>query len=159
MTSGTDTPEHTDPLTDTELLRQFLHDRHAPCPRCGYDLRNLHQDSCPECAEPIALQVGPRRAYFGWLLFAMTPGLFSGIAAIVLKLPGMQFSRFSALLSVPTPMIPVFLFGAVSALASVLMYVHRDRWLRWPERRQVWAASAIWLVHLAACAVLFFSIK
>lgn len=34
-----------------ELLLQFLDRRSVPCPRCGYDLRDLTRSVCPECAK------------------------------------------------------------------------------------------------------------
>src|SRR5262249_34908141 len=63
------------------LLLQFIHERDVPCPRCDYNLRNLTVPTCPECHEPLRLAVGLRRPKFGWLIAALAPGIFSGIAA------------------------------------------------------------------------------
>jgi hypothetical protein len=40
-------------------------DRDVPCPSCGYNLRNLTGEVCPECGEALALRVNvlePRQA-------------------------------------------------------------------------------------------------
>lgn len=39
-------------------LREFLADRDAPCPGCGYNLRGLRSDRCPECSQELELRVG-----------------------------------------------------------------------------------------------------
>src|SRR5882724_749530 len=48
-----------------ELLRAFLVGRDVLCPACGYNLRDLLGERCPECGEEVVLQVGlvePRHA-------------------------------------------------------------------------------------------------
>jgi hypothetical protein len=42
---------------DTDLLVGFLADRDAACPGCGYNLRNLQGDRCPECGDHLVLKV------------------------------------------------------------------------------------------------------
>lgn len=37
-------------------LEQSLADRDAACPRCGYNLRGLKGERCPECGEPVSLE-------------------------------------------------------------------------------------------------------
>lgn len=66
------------PTSDDELLKQFLANRDAPCPNCGYNLRNLQKATCPECGHAIRLNVGlvdPKP--FNFIL-----GLFSLFVAI-----------------------------------------------------------------------------
>lgn len=43
--------------SEKELLRTFLHGRSHPCPICGYDLRDLRNDRCPECGRQLRLVV------------------------------------------------------------------------------------------------------
>lgn len=62
------------------LLQQFLSERDAPCPSCGYNLRGVVGDRCPECAQPLSLSIarpGPAAALtwflmlaFGWVFTA-----------------------------------------------------------------------------------------
>ncbi len=40
--------------SDAALLVAFLTDRDLPCPRCGYNLRGLTGDVCPECGNALA---------------------------------------------------------------------------------------------------------
>ena len=39
------------------LLLDFVRDRDAACPRCGYNLRNLTLPRCPECRHDLVLAV------------------------------------------------------------------------------------------------------
>lgn len=65
----------------------FLKGRSVPCPRCAYDLRDIPTATCPECAEPLVLKIGSPRTRFGWLVLAMVPGCFSGVAALFVMIP------------------------------------------------------------------------
>lgn len=58
----------------SELLREFLADRDEQCPSCGYNLRNLHHDRCPECAQELILRVNLREPRLG--------GYVAGVAAL-----------------------------------------------------------------------------
>lgn len=72
---------------DTGRLVGFLQDRDTPCPLCGYNLRNLPDNVCPECRHALLLTVGIARPRFLWFLLAMTPGTFAGIAAGLTLIP------------------------------------------------------------------------
>lgn len=39
------------------VLRQFLADRDVPCPHCGYNLRGLQAEVCPECKHDLHLKL------------------------------------------------------------------------------------------------------
>ena len=43
-------------MTDP-LLEQFLSERDVNCPACGYNLRQLKSDRCPECGDPLELSL------------------------------------------------------------------------------------------------------
>lgn len=47
------------PITDpqTLMLREYLAQRDAPCPDCGYNLRGLETLQCPECGETLELNL------------------------------------------------------------------------------------------------------
>lgn len=54
-----------DASSQAEFLRTFLAGRDAACPSCGYNLRDLRNDRCPECGDALALCIGltePRQA-------------------------------------------------------------------------------------------------
>ncbi|MGH7133440.1 MAG: hypothetical protein ACREJO_16030 [Phycisphaerales bacterium] len=60
-----------------ELLRAFLAQRHAECPSCGYDLRALTTDRCPECNQQLVLAVRLAEPRLGlWIAGAV--GLAAG---------------------------------------------------------------------------------
>ncbi len=71
----------------TRLLSMFLHGRDVPCPLCGYNLRDLTQQQCPECRHELLLTVGVAKLRFLWFLLAMTPCTFAGIAARRMRAP------------------------------------------------------------------------
>jgi hypothetical protein len=67
------------------MLRQFLAGRDAPCPACSYNLRGLTTDRCPECNQPLTLQVAltePKLASFVAGIVGLSCG--PGFCAVVL---------------------------------------------------------------------------
>ena len=40
---------------DAALLAAYLAERDVPCPACGYNLRGLKAQACPECTQPPVL--------------------------------------------------------------------------------------------------------
>lgn len=142
--------------SDDERLLEFLRDRDAACPRCGYNLRGLSEPRCPECAERLELRVGLSTPRFGWLVAAMTPGLFSGVCAALLAFP---LWRSAGVSGPPTPMYVAEAFGVVSAAGAVLMYASRRRLLAMPGARRVGLAVAVWVVHVAAFGLLVWSLR
>ncbi|MFU8830317.1 MAG: hypothetical protein ACNA8P_12910, partial [Phycisphaerales bacterium] len=149
--------EQPDTLHDPHAeLVAFLAGRSAPCPRCDYDLRDICSAVCPECAEPLVLKIGSPRARFGWLLFAMAPGCFSGVAACFLAVPITVsiWHTFPAGLGVPWPILGAEVFGLTSAGSVWLMYRHRQRFLSWRTKRQATLAAAVWATHLTVFVLL-----
>jgi hypothetical protein len=75
---------------DARFLLAYLADRDLPCPRCGYNLRRLSSDRCPECGDVLVLQVGsadPQMGAYAALLVATAAGLggslfFGSVAAV-----------------------------------------------------------------------------
>jgi hypothetical protein len=61
---------------DPSTLAAFLADRDVPCPGCGYNLRGLPSDRCPECHAALSVdRLTPIRrpfsGYSGWTLGGM----------------------------------------------------------------------------------------
>ncbi len=139
------------PADSDKLLLEFVRDRDAPCPRCGYNLRNLSTPTCPECREALSLTVGFRKPRFGWLLVTATPGAFSGIAAVLLLIPLMT-SVFLQGGPVPWPIWAVDAFGWLSGVLALVLVKYRYAFLQQPQAAQrVWAVMA-WVIHIAALA-------
>lgn len=130
----------------------FLEGRSAPCPRCAYDLRDAQSAQCPECGEPLVLKIGSPRVRFGWLVLAMAPGCFSGVAALFVLVPvvatiGRSFPPGQGL---PRPILAADIFGFLSAGSVALMYRCRHQIMAWNSRRQGAFVGAVWGVHIVA---------
>jgi hypothetical protein len=139
---------HPHPDPHAELLA-FLRNRAAPCPRCAYDLRDIQTPTCPECGEALVLKVGSAKPRFGWLILAMAPGCFSGVAAAFVAVPILvSFWQLPPDQRAPWPVITADAFGWLSAASVVLMYRHRHRLMVWSTRRQAVFAAAVWAVHI-----------
>lgn len=144
---------------EAELVA-FLAGRSAPCPRCGYDLRDIQTARCPECGDPLVLKVGSPRVRFGWLVLAMAPGCFSGVAAVFVLFP-IAMSVWRNLppgQGAPWPVIVGDGFGFLSAGTVVLMYRHRHRIMSWPVAKQIAFAGSVWGVHIAMFVALVLAI-
>jgi hypothetical protein len=141
--------------SESEVLA-FLKGRSIPCPRCGYDLRDIQSAKCPECGEPLVLKIGSPRARFGWLVLAMAPGCFSGVAACFVMVPvGITIlRRFPPGQGAPWPVMVGDAFGFLSAASVVLMYRYRHRIMSWTARRQATFAGIVWGIHILMFAVL-----
>lgn len=141
--------------TDEEVVA-FVRGRSVPCPRCGYELKDLERAQCPECGEPLILRIGTPRMRFGWLVLAMAPGCFSGVAAFILFWP-MAYSIYLNLggnRGMPIPLQCAVMFGFLSAASVGLIYRERHRIIAWRTKRQVWFACGVWGVHLLAFAAM-----
>src|SRR5690242_19299363 len=62
---------------DADLLIRFLAERDAPCPTCGYNLRNLQGTRCPECGDDLVLKVNVADARLAPLISGLV-GLSAG---------------------------------------------------------------------------------
>lgn len=70
-------------MSDADELRVYLAERDAPCPRCGYNLRGVTAEACPECGCPLAIGLSdpaiPRLLWWFALLCAATIAVGEGI--------------------------------------------------------------------------------
>ncbi len=147
--AGPGAPAHDESL----LLRAFLRGRDVPCPRCDYNLRDHPGVLCPECGERLDLRVGIRRTRFALLVLALTPGLFSGVAAALLLLP------LTLVGGAPPPVWYAELFGLASVSAAVCLYLRRDGFLRMSARRQGAGAALVWAIHVGAFGLLILAMR
>jgi hypothetical protein len=136
-----------------ELLLDFLREHEAPCPLCGYNLKALVRPVCPECGQELVLTVGAARVRLGWLMTAVAPGFFSGIAAVFLLVPIVARLIFGDG-RMSWPLLPVDLFGWCSGVFAIVLAVKRHRFLALSRAGQRWWAVGIWLVHVAALGLL-----
>lgn len=136
----------------------FLQGRSVPCPRCGYDLCDIKTANCPECAEPLVLKIGSPRARFGWLILAMAPGCFSGVAAVFVLLPiYMNLWREGRTANGVWAIVGADVFGFFSAAMVVVMYKYRHKIMSWTTRRQGMFAAGVWGIHVLALGLVILS--
>ena len=136
------------------LLSMFLRGRDVPCPLCGYNLRDLTQQQCPECRHELLLTVGVTKPRFLWFLLAMTPCTFAGIAAGLALIP-MIVQGLAGAGPPPAVIVTLVLLGLVSALGGLMLIRHRFAFLRQEPRRQRRLAVAVWMIHALALLAWF----
>jgi uncharacterized protein (DUF983 family) len=130
--------------SDTALLQSFLAGRSHACPVCGYDLRDLQSDRCPECGKILRLTITqdkPVRAPFVIGLIAFAAPLGASICAI----SGVFYWRMTryewADLMRPLIANSVTLVLAIAALLIWLRFAPRLR-RQSPGRQWAWALFA-----------------
>ncbi len=131
---------------DTGRLVEFLQDRDAPCPLCGYNLRNLTDNVCPECRHELRLTVGVTKPMFLWFLLAMTPCTFAGIAAGLTLIP-VIVQWLGGAGPPPAILVTLVLLGLASAVGGLMLIRHRFAFLRQEPRRQRRLAVAVLMIH------------
>ncbi len=121
---------------------------------CGYNLRDLTQQQCPECRHELLLTVGVTKPMFLWFLLAMTPCTFAGIAAGLTLIP-LIVEGLAGAGPPPAILVTLVLLGLVSALGGLMLIRHRFAFLRQKPRRQRVLAVAVWMIHVLAVLAWF----
>ena len=134
-----------------DLLRVFLSGRDAECPFCGYNLRDLASDQCPECGERVRLSLQAVNAKIGWAvagLMGLTTGAgFSLLMSIFFITLFMRRSFADHHMWMDFWMIMVLPLTIQSML--VWWWLRRWGWLRrLPLAQRIMAAGAAWFVPL-----------
>lgn len=140
-------PDDRPPTHDAEdLLLQFVTERDATCPLCGYNVRNLTRPVCPECRQRLELRVGVAEIKIGWYLATLIPCAFSGILAVLLTA---MMIVASVLGGVPPWFVYAMLvFGWLSGLIGVLLIENRLRFLKQARSAQRTWAMLMWTIHI-----------
>ena len=133
-------------LRDAAALRGFLAERDAPCPVCGYSLRALVTDKCPECGRHLVLTVGttePRLGVYIAGLVGWSIGL--GFCLLLLVWIAILFLRGSG---GPTADIE-----SKMALGTAVSGTGLTLWILVPIRRRVARLPlAVGVLLVAACS-------
>jgi hypothetical protein len=135
-------------------LHAFLAGRDVSCPACGYNLRDLAGDRCPECGEALVLQVGvaePRQAAAITGLIGLAAG--AGMSALLLAYLLVQVAVYGRYFSSMDRFFAINFFGLVvegTALALWLRYWRAVRRLspnaRWGLAAACWGLTAVYFV-------------
>ena len=137
-----------------QMLLDFLREHEASCPLCGYNLKELTRPICPECGQELVLTVGAARVRLAWLMAAVAPGFFSGIAAAFVLVPVVARPVFGDG-RISLTLTGMDLFGWCSGIFAIVLAVKRHRFLAQSRALQRRWALAIWLVHVAALGLVF----
>lgn len=120
-------------------LAAYLAERDEACPSCGYNLRGLASDRCPECMTELVLRVAmaePRLGLFLSTVVAWSLGAGFSLLLLVYLLVVMVMTPRSL------PPMDEFLVTPVGGTlleggAVVLLIVHQRRVRRWPLTKRV----------------------
>lgn len=148
---------------DREELRTFLAGRDAPCPRCGYNLRDLKVEVCPECGAAISIEkltADEEHRLWRERRMAHDPITMTGLVGSLLGLgcPGMFLATVVGT-SGHTPRI----IGGVAVVAIqfgfFVLYLTRMRvMVKWPRDVKVSLAIAAWMWGSLGGGVLLLSL-
>lgn len=131
------------PYDEGRHLRIWLGHNDAPCPVCGYNLRHLSGNICPECGQQFKLRVGDVDLRFGLLLAFIAP--MTMLCGLSLVLWGVVIATLT---SGPGPWrIGVMMLGGVVAGFATMRSYYRRRWfLDKPNVTQRVLVGLSWLV-------------
>ena len=123
-------------MDKAELIKAFLADSDTSCPACGYGLRGVESECCPECGEHIELYLGSDPKLGPWVV---------SVSVVVIPLIVSVFWEIGAVISAWEDfdymwwLIPPTIGIAVYAVA--LWWLVRERRKFWakPRRDQVWS--------------------
>ena len=130
---------------EQDLLTQYLSDRDAECPVCGYNLRGLTTTRCSECGVPIELTVSsPDLRIPSWITGIIAVSTVTGFYVLVIA-----FLLINGIRDSMPPLDeswPVYTGAALGSLMLAGLIVGRRRFHR---------LSMLWRWSLnAACATL-----
>ncbi len=142
-------------MKEIDRLAGYLKGRDAPCPGCGYNLRDLIGDRCPECGETLTVvkiiyhapRASPASLVVGYM------GLAVGAVVVVRVWPvvmGLKVSKGD-----PPSWDHVRLLGVVGATWGIIAAAYKwndwaDEMTRRPGRfRWGWAAACSLTAPLA----------
>ncbi len=144
---------------DREELCRYLSERDVACPGCGYNLRGLRGDRCPECNRLLRLTVAAVDAGIGPLISAALGLGSSGAAAVALLAVVVLISMDEGNWpddedAVLLLLVPSVVAAASGACVALLATGRRRSWfLRLRPAAQWWLAAACWIVSITAAVV------
>lgn len=145
--------------TRGDLLRTFLADRDEPCPNCGYNLRGVGHDRCPECGQQVCIGVRMVEPRMG-LLIGTIAGLMLAVgpASVLTAVFGFfvwfeswrrNVRGWDMVLGYPAAVLVIWGTGI-----WFLSRAHGRRWFRDRRRSLAWAVLVgAWLASLTALSV------
>ena len=144
------TTVQTDAHADHAMLIEFLQQRAAACPLCGYNLHKLESPRCPECGRELKLTIGMVQPYLSaWialLIVACASGGFGLVCIIIpLKDGWPQWQHHYDLLNA------AFIFHMLMVPTATLVMLLRRKLLRLARATQWTLFAAV----LTVCFLMF----
>lgn len=146
--SGPDEPE----AGQQDLLLAFLAEHDAPCPACGYNLRQLSRPVCPECGLSLKLSVGSDEPFKrAWAIALTLNAMIAGVGALCIVMtifagaPGFYDAREG-----------LIYFGVIAAVPMpILLFVARQWFCRQSKAVQYGAIALTvgWILGLLALLI------
>lgn len=134
---------------ESELLRLYLAGRNTRCPNCGYDIRDLASDTCPECREWLMLTLrGPEPKMTWWLaaVIAASGGLVFTLGQVIHLL----WSAATVAIGIGIgDLLPVMLFLPLQIMALKAVVTMRQRFFKAKRSTQSVIAGVCWVLTLA----------
>lgn len=80
-----DRPDNAPTAGTPAVLAPYLRNQDHPCPTCGYNLRGLTRDTCPECSQTLRLSIHAERPRLPVIALAVLAlGVGAGFGALIL---------------------------------------------------------------------------
>lgn len=131
-------------------LRDFLGDRDEPCPSCGYNLRGLQTNICPECRQELTLGVQlaePKLKAFIAAVIGFAIG--SGFSAMLVGYVVVTQIAKSRGRVPPDFLIAVFPGLVVCGVPLVVLLIKRRAFCRLSESARLGWAVLAWILAIA----------
>jgi hypothetical protein len=137
-------PSSTDASTAAEV-RHFAAERDIPCPGCGYNLRGINSNRCPECNEPLALRLTLAEPALGRYIAVMVVLSLSLGAHTLLSLVATFSFLFRAGPNFRWPPIWFYVlqYGTPMILAAAIAALSTKRGRSWFRNARTWISIAI----------------
>lgn len=140
----------------SDSLRSFLAERDEPCPNCGYNLRGLTTDVCPECRHELVLGVRVREPRHGPYITAVVAlacgaGFHAFLTTIILintltGRGGHDTERLGYLALIDVLQVP----------ALFLFIRFRKHMAKWSTATRLSVAAVAWLATVCSVVITYF---
>lgn len=140
------------PERHADLLLELLAREDVACPNCGYNLRGLTSDRCPECHQALTVRVALTEPTLAPFLFGLI-GLASFLGFMGCVLVFIIGAEVAGTYHSPWVDYAVLCGIMLALLGLIIFWIRaRQRWLTRRSRRQRWTAACV-LVGLGLCMI------